>query len=135
MSQGICITSESELEIEGYFQNFAMDFENLNQLLIRDGLDLSSFLYCPESEMDEETLRDLEYEEDAIAYMKTITTDDYHPLASVLVELKKALEFAKGYNDGQFDYGKEGLIADLEEMIAAITPHATSGASIQLLRA
>jgi hypothetical protein len=136
MSVGITISSESDVNIEGYYQNLAAEFDTLTQYFQRDGLDLSPFLFDPESQgVDEEELREMEYEEDEIAYNLAIATDDYHPIATVLDGLKRALELSRGYGDDRFSYGKGAFISDLEELIEAITPHAESGITIQLVRA
>jgi hypothetical protein len=136
MSVGITISSESDVNVEGYYQNLAAEFDTLTQYFQRDGLDLSPFLFDPESQgVDEDELIEMGYDEDEIEYNLEISTDDYHPIATVLDGLKRALELSRGYDDVRFSHGKAALISDLEELIEAITPHAESGISIQLTRA
>ena len=137
MSTGIVIiqsNSETEIEIDGYYQNFAMEFEDINFYLKKQQCDLSPFLHCPESFMEEKMMREFGSSEDEIAYTKLITTDDFHPILVVLNEVEKAMELLKKEDDSMFEHGKKGLICDLEELIESLMPHRNSGIMIQLLR-
>ncbi|WP_411846052.1 hypothetical protein AAFN60_21310 [Roseibacillus persicicus] len=134
MSTGISIYSEPESQIDGYYQNFAMEFEDINYLLKKQQCDLSPFLYCPESFMEEEMLKEFGASDEEVAYTKLITTDAFHPVALVLNEIEKAIELVKSYDDEMFEHGKEGLVSDLEELSASLKPHRDSGIKIQLLR-
>lgn len=135
MSTGISICTEPEKEISGYFQNFAAEFWNINFAFKKEGCDLSPYLYCPESEEDEDDMRESGSSEEEIADMKTITTDDFHPIAEVLERVKKALALAISYDEGDFEYGKSGFIEELEEVVQALAPHAESNITVQFLRA
>jgi hypothetical protein len=135
MSTGISICTQPEEEIDGgYFQNFAAEFWNINFAFKKEGCDLSPYLYCPESEEDEDEMRESGSSEEDIAYMKMITTDDFHPISEVLEQVKKALALAKCYDEADFEYGKDPFIEQLEEVVQALAPHAESNISVQFLR-
>ena len=47
MSTGIHISSQPDKDLDGYFQNFAEEFENINFLFKKDDCDLSDLiLFC-----------------------------------------------------------------------------------------
>lgn len=134
MSAGIAICTEPDKDIEGYFQNFAEEFENINFAFTRDGCDLSPYLYCPESEEDEDEMRECGSSEDQIAYMKKITTDNFHPISEVLEQVKKALALASSYEENIYENGKEPFVEELEEVVQLLTPYAETNISVQFLR-
>jgi len=134
MSTGISIYSEPDVVGALYCQHLAIEFENINEWLKEDGCDLSPFLYCPESFMDEGYIEVAKPSDEEIAYMKVITSDDCYPISEVFSKLKKALELSAGYDEKVFERGKEHFVNDLKEMIEALTPHADSDLEVQLLR-
>ena len=135
MSTGISIASEPNKEIDGYFQNFAGEFENINFLLKKDDCDLSSYLYCPESWEDEEDMKGFGSSDEDIAYMKLITTEEYHPISEVVQKVNKTIELANGYDEEVFEYGKEGFLADLRELGEELSKHSKDDLKILFCRA
>jgi hypothetical protein len=141
MSIGICVSTTPEVEIDGYFQNLAMDYHDLHHQFVEHGCDLSPYIFDPESagmreEMDElEEFEDEEMDEAETAYHKAIVTDDYHPIKMVVESIRKALELARSFDENWFSYGKEGFVADLEELLENLEPHVDSGIRVQLVQA
>lgn len=139
MSTGICISSQPEsVEIPGYFQNFAMDFENINFQLKKDSCDLFPYLCCPESWIDEQTLRDMsdpgEDLTEEIERIKQIVSEDYFPIADVAAKVSQAIELVKNYPEDYFEWGKEPFIADLEELSQELAKHREQAVEILFLR-
>lgn len=122
------------MEIEGYYQNFASEFENINFLLKQDGCDLSPYLFCPESWEEEESMKEDGASEEDIAYMKVITTEEYFPVAEVLGMVRKAIELARGYDEDSFEYGKEPFLSEMEELADELAPHAAEELRVHFVR-
>jgi hypothetical protein len=135
MSTGITVDVKDEkAEIEGYYQNFAEEFNDLASFLKDDGCDLIQYLYCPESLESEDEIRewfeDDEDEEDedateekiqeAISYNKVITTESYSKIQDVYASLVKARSIAAEYDENRFHHGKEALLSDLDELLAEL---------------
>jgi hypothetical protein len=130
MSTGITIDVKDEkAEIEGYYQNFAEEFNDLASFLKDDGCDLIQYLYCPESVESEDEIREwFEYDEDAteekiqeaIAYNKVITTKSYSKIIDVYHSIVKARSIAAGYNKNRFHHGREALLSDIDELLAEL---------------
>jgi len=134
MSTGITVAAETDVEFDGYFQDLAMEFENINFLLKKEECDLSPFLHCPESFVEEETMKEWEYSEEQIADTKTITTDDYHPISLVISKIEKALGLIREYSNKQCNNCKNEIIQDLEELLESLLKHKDSELMIKLLR-
>ena len=134
MSTGICITSEPEKEIDGYFQKFAEDFENINFLLKKDDCDLSPYLYCPESWEDENEMKNFGYSDKYIEYINLITKEEYHPISEVTQKISKAIELSSGYDEEVFDNGKEEFLDDLIELKSELSKHSQEDLKILFLR-
>lgn len=135
MSTGISIATEPDVEIDGYFQNFAAEFENINFLLKQDGCDLTPYLYCPESWQEEESMKEYGASDEEIAYMKMITTEEYFPIAEVFGMVRKAIELASGYDEDSFEYGKEPFLSEMEELCEELAPHADKELRVNFVRA
>lgn len=136
MSTGIIISTEPEVKLKGsyYLQNLASDFEPIFYGAQGENWDLSPYLYCPESEQDEEEMREFEASEEEIAYMKMITSDQYYPVAEVLARVENAIEKAKTVNEDFFSYGKEGFLKDLEDLRAGLAELDANTVKVQLGR-
>ena len=130
MSIGINVMCKEEPHVCGYWQCLAEDFENLHRQLKNDDINISQFVYYPEWEICEEEIQDMD--EDEILYMKTVTTDDYHPIKNVATVLANAMRLAHSYDDTNF-FNKEYLLSDLEELIEALSKHEEQNACIQLV--
>jgi len=136
MSSGISLMTQSELEeISCYLQNLAGEFENINFAFKRDGCDLAPYLFCPESEVSEEEIEEFEMSEDEIEAMRTITTETYHDPAKVLADVEQAITLAQSYDEDIFEYGKEPLIEDLEELKSVLPKAIAANEPVLLLRA
>ena len=134
MSTGISVVCDPETEIEGYFQNLAGEFEDINFLLKKEDCDLSPLLHCPESFVEEDMQEEFFSTPEDLAYMKVITADDFHPIAEALPKLKKALGICEGLDDEMFEYGKEPFVSDLKELVESLESHEGTDLKIQLLR-
>jgi len=130
MSTGIIIEVEDgKSEIGGYYQNLAEEFNDFSAFLKEDGCDLVPYLYCPESYQSEEELREW-FEDDeeaseemikeAIAWNESVNTRSYAPIREVYGSLLKAREIAANYGEERFHHGREGLLADLDELLGEL---------------
>ena len=134
MSTGITIRSNPDRTLDGFFQNLAEEFEDINFSLKNDGCDLSPYLYCPESFEEEEQMRESGASDEQIALTKVITSDDFHPIDEVLRMIQRALELAKSYDEDWFGCGKDAFLTDLSEIIEILAANADSGINVQFLR-
>ena len=144
MSTGITIdVKDQKADIDGYFQNLAAEFDDFATFLKRDGCDIAPYLYCPESYQSEEAIREWyrfdedateEVIENAIAYIKLITTDSHYPVHDVYLSLVAARKIAEGYGDDRFNHGKQPLLEELDELIGELEKKQGDEIEIQLLR-
>ncbi|MFC7337306.1 hypothetical protein ACFQY0_08980 [Haloferula chungangensis] len=137
MSTGICINTKPDKDFEGYFQNLAMDFEEVNELLKGDGCDLSYFMFSAEIFEDEiaEKRHAGATEEQLKEFAKNYDTSRWEDIAVAVKKLLQAQQLVQDYNEDCFSFGKEEFLMELDELIAELTPHATKNLRVQLLSA
>ena len=136
MSTGIIIDTQPEVKLKGsyYLQNLASDFEEIFFGAQGEHWDLSPYLYCPESEQDEEEMREREASEEEIAYMKLITGDKFHPVDEVLERVRNAIERLQTAEEEFFSNGKEGFLDDLEDLRTGLAELDAKTVKVQLSR-
>jgi hypothetical protein len=136
MSTGIIIHTEPEVKLKGsyYLQNLASDFESVFYGAQGENWDLSPYLHCPESQQDEEEMREFEASEEEIAYMKLISSDQFYPVAEILERLDNAIEKVKTVDEEFFSEGKEGFLVDLEDLRTGLAELDAKTVKVQLLR-
>jgi hypothetical protein len=137
MSKGICINTKPDKDLEGYFQNLAMDFDGVNELLKKDDCDLSYFMFSAENFEDDMAAKQESgsTEEQMQEFADNYDKSKWEDITAALPKLRKALELVRGYDESCFDYGKEGFSADLEELIEELSPYESKKMRVQLLSA
>ena len=137
MSEGICINTKPDIDLDGYFQNLAMDFDEVNELLKKDDCDLSFFMFSAEN-FEEEMASKQDSgatEEEMKAFADNYDKSKWEDVAAALAKLRKALNLVRGYGEDCFEYGKEEFTTDLEEIIDELSPHESKKMQVQLLSA
>lgn len=135
MSTGISVVCEPEIEdLEGYFQELAAEYEGLNVLLKKEGLDILPYLFCPESDLSDEEIAAAGYSKDEIKALKIIAQDDFHDADEVYDDIVQAADLVRGMEDDDFEHGKKGLLDDLEELAGVLEIAVEEKVTVQLLR-
>lgn len=137
------MVKEERAEIGGYFQNLAEEFSDFSSFLKDDGCDVVKFLHCPESEESEEDIREYFEDDDEVTeeqiqasvdFTRLITTEAYFPIREVQGSFTKARGIVADYGEERFHHGKEGLLAELDELIEELSQVEDDSLEILLLR-
>jgi len=135
MSTGISVICEPEIEdLEGYFQELAAEYEVLNTLLKKEGVDILPYLFCPESDLSDEEIAAAGYTKDEVRALKIISQDDFHDADEVYDDIVQAADLVRAMDDDVFENGKKALLDDLEELTGVLEIAVEEKVQVQLLR-
>jgi len=113
MSHGLVVITEPKVELQSscYCQNLVAEFEAITFLEEEDETQRLQFIEMT-SGMDEEC--------------------QFHPAEIVLDQIKLLQEAVERSDDQDFEFGKEPLLMDLDELSAAVTDAGQAGVKVAL---
>lgn len=121
-------------ELEGYFEELAVVYEELAGLLQAEGVDILPYLFCPDSDLSEEEADAAGYSKEDKAVMKIIVTEDFHDADEVYDDINTAADLVRAMDDDLFENGKKALLDDLEGLAETLEVPVEEKATVQLLR-
>ena len=135
MSSGISVVCEPEIEdLEGYFEELASVYEELAGLLKDEGLDILTYLFCPDSDLSDEEADGEGYTKEDKAIMNIIVTEDFHDADEVYDDINTAADLVRAMDDDLFENGKKALLDDLEGLAETLEIPVEEKVKVQLLR-
>ena len=135
MSSGISVVCEPEIEdLEGYFEELASVYEELAGLLKDEGLDILTYLFCPDSDLSDEEADGEGYTKEDKAIMNIIVTEDFHDADEVYDNINTAADLVRAMDDDLFENGKKALLDDLEGLAETLEIPVEEKVKVQLLR-
>ncbi|MFT6240395.1 MAG: hypothetical protein ACJAQT_002482 [Akkermansiaceae bacterium] len=134
MSTGVCIITEPEIELDRYLQNLAAEYEVLASYLAKEQFDIFPILHCPESFVPEDARQYCPMNEDELAHMKIVVTDDFHKPEKYLPAFERGLVIVKTTQKIELTHEKDGLLSDLQELIEGLKVAVKKDLQVQLLR-
>lgn len=133
MRSTISIITSSGDSLDSDFIHLAGDFENVHPFLLENGCNLSAYLYDPDDGIDEDYIQQFGETKEQILFLRKITSNDFHPVTTVLDSLRTARKVCESISPSAFEYGKEEFLEDLGYAVKALEGADQNVSGIQLL--